>query len=93
MIETQTNQKLLEFKDDNRSQKEIVFDLFVRYPEFYMTAYQVKGIIEVITGKQYPLGSIRRAVTELTNEGRLEKTEKRRKHERANHYWTLKDWK
>ena len=68
-------------------QQDIILDIFRKYPEKHITPSE----IYMTLGKLWPITSIRRAITNLTNEGHLIKTDHQRigLYEKPNYCWTL----
>lgn len=72
-----TNQKsevLKDYTDKSLTQNDRVLDVFMKAGEMGASPSQVLTIVNR-TGKNYPLTSIRRAITDLTAAGKLIKTE------------------
>ena len=68
-----TGDTLVEYKVKAESQEQAIFNEFKKHPE-----YSPADLFYLFSGK-YPITSIRRSLTNLTNEGELIKTSFRRK--------------
>jgi len=71
------------------SQEEKILCFFKKYPDKAFTPYAVQRYLRA----KWPITSIRRAMTNLTNEGKLEKLKvlRQEKYGKSNHIWTLAD--
>jgi hypothetical protein len=78
---------LLEFEDKAQTQEQAILNEFKKHPE-----YSPADLFYLFIGK-YPITSIRRSLTNLTNEGKLIKTGFKRKglFGRMEYVWKLKD--
>lgn len=72
-----------------KTQTSVIFDLFRVNPDQSYTPFEVNYILSF---KNYPITSVRRAMSDLTKEGKLEKTEKKEEGEygKDNYCWRLK---
>jgi hypothetical protein len=84
-------QLLIEYEKKAMSQEQLILDFFRRWPEAMMTPFQVKKFVDLISGSDVPITSIRRAMTDLTKAGKLIRTNRKtvEKYARPNYYWTL----
>ena len=57
------------------SQEEIILDLFKRNPNFHMTPFDIQEALTNLYDLDAPITSVRRAITDLTTEDRLIKTD------------------
>lgn len=71
---------LLESRGRVSRQEDLVLTVFWLHPERNFAPHEIQEILADprIAGRHYPLTSIRRAITNLTETGRLVKTEKMR---------------
>ena len=58
-------------------QKKLIYHIFVSGVVHYFAPHQIKDILSERYDENYPLTSVRRAITDLTTEGMLIKTEHR----------------
>jgi hypothetical protein len=89
----QTGQTLIEFSEKAGKQDDIVYSVFKERPSNCMTPFEVQEIIEM-TGKKYPITSIRRSITTLTENGKLRKSQTAEKcgnYGRPNYTWRFND--
>jgi hypothetical protein len=91
----QTGKDLFSSNEGARTQEEIIHDLFKakRHMEgkLKFTPFEVLERMEFM-GYKYPITSIRRAMSNLTKQGILEKTDEKKDEEygKPNYYWRLK---
>ena len=80
--------ELTDAKHKARSQQDIILDYFQRYPDSWATPFEIQ--MNLFT-KMTPITSIRRAMTNLTNAGKLRKTHVKvvEKWGAWNHKWRL----
>lgn len=72
---TKLSGRQLELEELNAgNQEEMVLHLFMKYPLDYLTPFMVQTFVNHTFNKEYPITSIRRAMTNLTNKGRLTKS-------------------
>lgn len=73
-----------------RTQNEIILDFFQNNPEKELTPFEVQSQAGLF---QYPITSIRRALTDLTKDDKLEKTacQKKGNFGTLNYCWKLKN--
>ena len=85
----ETGESLKEYREKAERQEDKVLAIF-REMGFPMTAEQVHN--QFPNSFMTPITSIRRAITDLTNKGLLERTEEKRKSffNRATYVWKLK---
>ena len=85
----QTGQLLLEFRERSERQEDIVLEIFTQQRS-KLTPFDVQKIAEA-KGYSWPITSIRRAITQLTNNGKLRKLEamKKEMYGTPNHYWIV----
>ena len=83
-----SGQILIEFEAKAESQKEHILALFERNPKTEFTPFDVCSLFE---DKNWPITSIRRAISDLTDEGHLVKLNvlKDEKYGKPNHVWVL----
>lgn len=83
---------LLDFQERARSQEDRIYRIFQESPRKLMTPFEVKTILDFLEGTDTPITSVRRAMTDLTKEGRLVRTRERKTevYARPNYYWRLK---
>ena len=74
------------------TQEEIILDLFKRYPNFHMTPFDIQDALSALYDLDAPITSVRRAITDLTTESQLVKTDimKKGKYGKEVHCWKLK---
>jgi Fe2+ or Zn2+ uptake regulation protein len=77
------------FMADKRAttQEDLILDLFVRMDR-ELTPFEVQELL----GNKYPITSVRRAITNLTKQGKLEKTTTRKSgvYGQLNYCWKVK---
>ena len=86
-------EQLNESRSSTKTQNEIILDIFNTFREEYgLTPSEVEGILISHHEKEWPLTSIRRAMSTLTDEGKLTKTSKLRKgkYNKNEHIWKFK---
>tara|TARA_R110002020_G_scaffold11657_7_gene43592 strand:- start:1387 stop:1686 length:300 start_codon:yes stop_codon:yes gene_type:complete len=73
-----------------RNQEEVIFDLFNKYPKEEFTPFEVQLRLNLMC----PITSVRRAISNLTKEHKLEKSSKQKlgKYGKLNHTWHLASW-
>ena len=91
-----TNEKGSELKlsrTKEANQTMLVLEVFKAFPSENFSPDDVAKYIYRAFKKQYPITSVRRAVTELTKEGSLEKTDKKKMGSwgKRVHTWKLKN--
>jgi hypothetical protein len=81
--------ELVESQHKSFKQEQVVLDFFRNHLEEY-TPFEVHARIPVL--QKSPVTSVRRSITDLTDQGYLEKTPIMRKglYGKANHTWMLK---
>ena len=74
------------------TQEEIILDLFKRNPNFHMTPFDIQEALTNFYELDAPITSVRRAITDLTTEDRMIKTDimKKGKYGKEVHCWILK---
>jgi len=84
----ETGETLKESRVRAESQESTIYRYFADNPSEELTAFEIKAKLRM----RSPITSIRRAITELTNKGRLEKTDtmKRGDYGKRCHCWKLK---
>lgn len=77
---------LAEARKNSRSQQEMVMEVFRESPDLRMTPWDVQRHLPFC-----PITSVRRAITDLTDAGELEKTSHKREgaYEAPNYTWRL----
>lgn len=87
----ESGQLLLDYQEQAKSQEEAIYRLFQQRPDQMLTPFEVKKIIDFMMQKDIPITSIRRAMTDLTKEGKLRRTKAKviEQYNRPNYYWTL----
>ena len=75
-----------------RTQEEIILELFKRNPKFHMTPFDIQDALSALYDLDAPITSVRRAITDLTTESQLVKTDimKKGKYGKEVHCWKLK---
>ena len=83
--------KASRIKTDN--QNVLVLGVFKAFPEENLMPEEVSDYIERTFEKTYPITSIRRAITDLTSEGKIKKTDVRKlgKWGKRVHTWKLEN--
>jgi hypothetical protein len=83
----ESGQTLLSFNQKAMTQQEIIFSTFKRQHAHILTP----SMIWKLTGQRWPITSIRRAITNLTEDGKLIKTEQKHKglYDRPEYAWKL----
>ena len=61
-------------RQNSERQMDVIYRVFAANPNMTLTPFE----IETATAKNWPITSIRRAITDLTNAGKLEKTGEKR---------------
>jgi hypothetical protein len=84
----ETGETLNQSRSRALSQEDVIYRFFMDNPREELTAFEVKAKLRM----RSPITSIRRAITELTSKGRLEKLDKMKKGEYGKncHCWRLK---
>ena len=74
------------------TQEEIILDLFKRNPNFHMTPFDIQEALDLLYNLNAPITSVRRAITDLTTEAKLTKTDimKKGKYGKDVHCWKYK---
>ena len=74
------------------TQEEIILDLFKRNPNFHMTPFDIQEALSMLYDMNAPITSVRRAITDLTTEEKLVKTDimKKGKYGKEVHCWKFK---
>ena len=74
------------------TQEEIILDLFKRNPNFHMTPFDIQEALSNLYDLNAPITSVRRAITDLTTEDKLIKTDimKKGNYGKEVHCWKLK---
>lgn len=87
----ESGQLLLEYQEQAKTQEEAIFRIFQHRPDQMMTPFEVKNILDFITQNDTPITSVRRALTDLTSEGKLRRTKAKviEKYNRPNFFWML----
>ena len=70
----ETGDTLQNSRVHSENQKDIIYRVFQANPSLPLTPFE----IEAAVGRNWPITSIRRAITDLTSEGLLEKTDIKR---------------
>ena len=70
----ETGEGLQHSRQNSERQMDVVYRVFESNPNMTLTPFE----ISTATGQNWPITSIRRAITDLTNAGKLEKTEEKR---------------
>jgi len=70
----ETEGTLQNSRQNSDRQQDIIYRVFEANPNMTLTPFE----IEAATGQNWPITSIRRAITDLTSEGKLEKTDEKR---------------
>lgn len=85
----QTGQLLLNFRERAANQNDIVLYVFQKQQQ-PLTPFEVQNILEK-KGYSWPITSIRRAITSLTDDGKLRKLEalKNEMYGKPNHQWEI----
>ena len=83
----ETNPELKQYREKAKTQDQAVLDLFENNPYTAFTPSEVHRVF----GPMTPITSIRRALTNLTNDGKLKKTNAKRKgpYDRYEFCWKL----
>ena len=73
-----------------RNQEEVIFDFFNKNSTQEFTPFEVQTKLNLMC----PITSVRRAISNLTKEHKLEKStvQKRGKYGKLNHTWKLASW-
>jgi|TARA_R100001530_G_scaffold58440_3_gene42457 hypothetical protein len=88
----ETGESLKKSWEQARSQEEVILRFFEHYPYRSFTPFEVQEEIRILQGKEWPITSVRRAMTDLTNDDRLIKVNsvmKAGKYGKPNHMWRL----
>jgi len=90
----ETGQTLKDSRGQAKTQEDIILRFFQHYPYRSFTPFEVQEEIRILRGKDYPITSVRRAMTDLTSEDRLIKvvsplTMKAGKYGKPNHVWRI----
>ena len=89
----ETGEQLNESRSNTKTQNEIILDIFNTFRlNNGLSPSEVESILIETYGKNWPLTSIRRAISTLTDEGKLTKTDKLRggKYNKNEHIWRFK---
>ena len=84
----QIGSTLADYRSKTETQDQLILELFQRNPLSQFTPFEV----QLLLGREgVPITSVRRALTDLTNAGKLEKVEgmKMGRYNRPNHQWAL----
>lgn len=83
----QTGENLQEYKAKSKTQDELIMDAFMEHKSLS------PSMVLEVTKMNCPITSIRRSITNLTNEGKLTKTFITRKgvYGRPEYYWRIVD--
>ena len=86
----QTDSALKESRKKTRKQEDLIYSLFVKCNQPLSPSMVLSQ-----SGMNCPITSIRRAITDLTNSGRIVKTDRQVKgmYGKAEHLWELPDMK
>ena len=84
-------QMLMDFTAQAGKQNDIILELFRLNAYRSMTPFEVMNLLK-LKGHDYPITSIRRAITTLTEEGKLQKLHEMKVGEygKPNHTWQFK---
>lgn len=87
----ESGQLLMEYQEQAKTQEEAIFRIFQHRPDQMLTPFEVKNILDFITQNDTPITSVRRALTDLTSEGKLRRTKSKviEKYNRPNFFWML----
>lgn len=87
-----SGEKLKDALDNNLKQEEFVLEVFSRNPLALISPSEMMGIYNKYYGKNVPLTSIRRAMTDLTEKNKLRKTSvmKEGMYGKDEHCWCLR---
>ena len=89
---SQRGSELLNSQAKATNQNEIILQIFKEYPTIKLTPFDVQYNVKRIYGKDYPITSVRRSLTTLTDKGDLIKSDKATAkgiYRVANHSWKL----
>jgi len=70
----ETGDSLNNSRKNTEKQSDVIYRVFQANPNMGLTPFEVESAV----GNNWPITSIRRAITDLTSEGKLEKTEETR---------------
>lgn len=73
-------------------QDEVILSIFKEYPRTAFTPFDIQYNVKRIYDKDYPITSVRRSLSNLTDQGKLSKSEKAEGkgiYKVANHKWAL----
>ena len=73
-----TGTKLKKYKEKNTKQEGLILELFRLNPKLELSPFEVHTVLKRLNVLKAPITSIRRAITDLTNEDKLVKTTKRK---------------
>tara|TARA_Y100001938_G_C8030360_1_gene400298 strand:+ start:400 stop:690 length:291 start_codon:yes stop_codon:yes gene_type:complete len=68
----ETGHTLNSSRNQAKSQEELIYSLFERNQNAYITPFEIHDLLETLS----PITSIRRAISNLTKDGKLVKTDK-----------------
>lgn len=73
-------------------QQDMALAVFQKHPNVKMTPVDIANGVRHYFGKKYPITSIRRCISDLTKDGRIEKTATKREgmYGKMNYTWKLK---
>jgi hypothetical protein len=80
------------YEEKAKKQDELILDIFKERADQWLTPFQVEAIVRFKTGKNYPITSIRRSITNMTKRGDLLKSceaSKKGIYNMPNHCWTF----
>lgn len=86
----ETGSTLKTSQEKAKTQEELVLEYFRRYPEDWFSPFDIQHVYK---HRDYPITSIRRAITNLTKKGYLTKLNKFKPgaYNKMNHVWKLRD--
>ena len=73
-----TGVKLKKYKEITNKQEGLILELFRLNPKLELSPFEVHTVLQRLNVLKAPITSIRRAITDLTNEDKLVKTTKRK---------------
>ena len=73
-----TGNKLREYKEKSNKQEDLILELFKLNPKLELSPFEVQTVLKRFNVLRVPITSIRRAITDLTNNSKLVKTTTRK---------------
>jgi len=70
----ETGNTLTNSRNNSNKQKDVIYRVFQSNPNMTLTPFEIESAV----AQSWPITSIRRAITDLTSEGKLQKTETKR---------------